>query len=230
MLEQNINFFRPWSGHSRAGMKMILSIVIIWALAVFGFQFLLMVTNRPTPEPPYLVFEAAWPEISTRPAEVSQETKQNFARSLLRILGKNLAVKEEHKKVLGQSLSWITGEILGGEEKNAFRKQPDAEVAAKAIGLSEEGFDKLMREYLPVSLVPVGPEGMDPQSREKLPEIARLYLVHNQNFFTKARFMGFPFHYWYTAQFLLILFVCLCFAYAKLTDKINTKHNFIERD
>ena len=54
-----------------------------------------------------------------------------------------------------------------------------------------------------------------------------LYLIHNSsplNF----KFIGFPFHYWYTAQFLLILFVLLCLIYAVIIEKVNKKHEFPE--
>ncbi|MCK5295960.1 MAG: DUF4212 domain-containing protein, partial [Alphaproteobacteria bacterium] len=61
-------------------------------------------------------------------------------------------------------------------------------------------------------------------------EIMKLYLVHNQNVFTDAKIFGFPFHYWYTAQFLLILFVGICYFYAKKIDKLHEEYDFVEKD
>ena len=81
-----------------------------------------------------------------------------------------------------------------------------------------------MKDLLPNSLVKVQNPTLSTEVKESLPKIMELYLVHNQSFLTDFRFLGFPFHYWYTAQFLLILFVVLCLIYAVSIDKINTNH------
>lgn len=51
----------------------------------------------------------------------------------------------------------------------------------------------------------------------------KLYMTHNQSVLTNAKFLGFPFHYFYTAVFLLILFVFLCWLYCVITDRVNIK-------
>ncbi|RKX20065.1 MAG: hypothetical protein DRP35_06675 [Candidatus Zixiibacteriota bacterium] len=43
------------------------------------------------------------------------------------------------------------------------------------------------------------------------------------------RFLGFPFHYFYTAVFLLVLFVGLCWIFCFQTDRIYKKLGIEER-
>jgi putative solute:sodium symporter small subunit len=85
-----------------------------------------------------------------------------------------------------------------------------------------------MKDLLPTSIVKVENPSLSAESIKALPEIMKLYLIHNQSFLTDFKFLGFPFHYWYTAQFLLILFVVLCLIYAVTIDKINKEYNVVE--
>ena len=62
------------------------------------------------------------------------------------------------------------------------------------------------------------------EDKEKLPQIMDKYLIHNRSFLTDSKFLGFPFHYFYTAVFLLILFVGLCYAYAKQIENLNKRY------
>jgi putative solute:sodium symporter small subunit len=45
-----------------------------------------------------------------------------------------------------------------------------------------------------------------------------------KSFLTETAFLGFPFHYWYSAQFVIFLFIGLCYAYCKFIDKLEAKH------
>ena len=45
-----VNFFRPKSEATKANTKLITLLVVIWAVAVFGFQFLLIGIGKPTEE------------------------------------------------------------------------------------------------------------------------------------------------------------------------------------
>ena len=228
--QYDVNFFRPITAHARANKRLILTLAIIWAVGVFGFQFLLMVLNKPTPEKQFTVFESVWPQVVENES-ADAVMKQKFARSLLAVLGKNIAVKEDHKHVLKEALSWTIYSMQDDSGKTIFRGEPGPEsvdVAAASIGLTSGGMDKVMRDLLPTSLVEVEHEKICENCQKALPEIMELYLVHNQSFLTDFRFLGFPFHYWYTAQFLLIMFVLLCVIYAKVTDRMNIKHDFVE--
>ena len=157
--------------------------------------------------------------------------KQEFSKVLLSVLGKNIAVKDEHKNVLKEVLSWTVFTMQTDSTKHLFQEEPyrDAVFAAvKSIGLASDGFDKIMIDLLPSSLVQVQSDELNPESKAAVPGIMELYLVHNQNVFTNFRFFKFPFHYWYTAQFLLIMFVSLCLIYAVAIDRMNKKYDFVE--
>ncbi|MCF6269354.1 MAG: DUF4212 domain-containing protein [Melioribacteraceae bacterium] len=225
-----VNFFRPISQHAKANKKLISTLAIIWAVAVFGFHFLLIIITTPTPEQTLINFNSVWQQV-VEDSSATHEMKQVFAKSLLMVLGKNIAVKEEHKSVLKESLSWSVYRMQADSIKPFYKTEPNSETikgAIASIGLSAEGFDKIMRDLLPSSLVKVENSALSEKSKKALPEIMELYLIHNQSFLTDFKFLGFPFHYWYTAQFLLILFVLLCLTYAVLIDRMNREYEFIE--
>lgn len=242
----DVNFFKPKTAHARADMKMISIMVIIWAVAVFGFQFLLMLTNKATPEPAYEAFQQVWLSVENGTADASAQ--KQFSRSVLSVLGKNIAVSSADKDVLKEALCHSVNSLLPADQKAMlntyaadYAKLTDDQVAQKetvdaqtkvvaaSIGLADTGFDKLMIALLPTSLISENPTLLSDQSKTALPGIMKLFLVHNRSAFTDTKFLGFPFHYWYTAQFLLILFVLMCLVYAVLIDKINTKHAFTEK-
>ncbi len=225
-----VNFFKPLSGHGRANRKLILILASIWAVAVFGFQFTLMILNEPTPEESYTVFESVYPEVLDN-ANSDMTMKQNFSKSLISVLGKNIAVSDQHKVVLKNVLSWTVFSMQNDSMKFLFQQELNDEAyqqAASLIGLKNEGFEKIMIDLLPYSLVKVEAAELSEEYKNELPSIMKLYLVHNQNALTNFKFLGFPFHYWYTAQFLLIMFVILCLVYALVIEKTNLKHNFVE--
>ena len=62
-------------------------------------------------------------------------------------------------------------------------------------------------------------DALSPESREAIPAAMALYLIHPQSFLTDGRFLGFPFHYFYSAVFLLVLFVGLCWLYCVRADR-----------
>ena len=69
-------------------------------------------------------------------------------------------------------------------------------------------YGSLEAAIIVASLVDKYPESFDDNSYARLPDIMKLYLTHNQSVLTDTKFLGFPFHYFYTAVFLLILFIC----------------------
>lgn len=228
-VKYNVNFFRPLSAHAKANTKLIVVLASIWAVGVFGFQFLLMALNEPTPEPAYATFERVWPAIESD-AQADIPTHQEFSRCVLYVLGKNIAVKDADKAILKTALSWS---VMTSLSQNVYGQSFDAskagiELATTAIGLGDGEFDEIMIDLLPTSMVEVEGGALPADVKEALPGIMELYLVHNRSALTDTPFLGFPFHYWYTAQFLLILFVLLCLIYALITDRMNIKHEFVE--
>lgn len=255
-----VNFFKPESPHAKANALLVACSVILWAVLVFGFQFLLVALNKPTPEPAYGKYTEVWPAILSDSA--TDEQNRQFAQSVLMVLGKNIAVKEPHKQVLKTALSVATIHLCGNESelwgeylsvydrlkthKVGSHDIPDAELETlfakrdRVIGLlsvklgladtpgTATGFNRLMADLLPFSLVSVPKEEMTSAWKVTLPPIMDLYLIHNRNVLTDTTFLGFPFHYWYTSQFLLIMFVMICLVYGLLIDRINRKYNFVE--
>jgi putative solute:sodium symporter small subunit len=228
--EHQTNFFKPLSDHARANRNLIFTLAVIWAVAVFGFHLILIVTVTPTAEKSYGDFNSVWPQI-VEDESPTIETKRIFSKTLLMVLGKNIAVKDDHKAVLSESLTWAVTSMLADSVKPNFQSAPTEDkvaYAAASIGLEQDGFDKIMKDLLPTSLTNIENESLSANAKSVLPEIMELYLVHNQSFLTDFRFLGFPFHYWYTAQFLLILFVVLCLVYALIIEKINKKYQIVD--
>ena len=227
--DYEVNFFKPLSDHAKANKKLILSLAITWAIAVFGFHFLLIIITTPTAEKTLDEFNAVWPKVLEESS--TSETKQTFARTCLMVLGKNIALKDDHKNVLKESLSWSVYSLQEDSVKSIMESDPNDQMintAALTLNLSSTGFDKIMKDLLTTSLVKVESPTISNESKKSLPAIMNLYLTHNQSILTDFKFLGFPFHYWYTAQFLLILFVVLCLIYALVIDKMNKKHEFVE--
>ncbi len=229
----DVNFFKPLSGHARANMRLIVTLFLIWAVAVFGFQFLLLALEKPTPEPNYETFQSVWSKVAQDSANA--EEQRAFAKVALAVLGKNVAVSAQHREVLRESLTATVLSLLPVDQRSTFSSHlasgsTDEAVneAINALGLKNEGFERLMIALLPSSLVDVDTPKITQGNKEAIPEIMSLYLIHNQSILTDFRLVGFPFHYWYTAQFLLILFVLLCLVYAVQIDKIHSKYGFVE--
>ncbi len=230
--DNSVNLFKPRTPHGKANSKMVISMIIVWAVAIFGFQTLLIILNKPTPEKNYIIFEQVWPEISEDRA--STDVKKKFSRVVLSVLGKSIVLKADHKDVLKNTLSTLVYSLVPDKDKkilqNDFNNRIDIAVkkAISALDLKPEGFEQLMIELLPPSLTTVDTGKLQKQQIDAMPGIMKLYLVHNQNVLTDIRFLGFPFHYFYVSQLLLILFVLLCYVYCKVTDRIHEKYGFIE--
>jgi putative solute:sodium symporter small subunit len=187
-----------------------------------------MVLNKPTPEKAYTVFESVWPDVVDN---ADAQACQQLSRSLLSVLGKNIAVTDDHKAILKKSLSWAVYTMTADSARAPLAAAPNetaVDLAKTTIGLGSTGFEKIMVDLLPTSLVKVETDQLGEDCKKALPGIMKLYLVHNRSALTDFKFIGFPFHYWYTAQFLLIMFVVLCLIYAMYIDKINKKYDFVE--
>lgn len=49
--------------------------------------------------------------------------------------------------------------------------------------------------------------------------------AQGEGFLTRAQFLGFPFHYWYTGQFTIIMFIVLCGIFSYYIQKIYDKYS-----
>ena len=193
----------------KANTRLISLLVIIWAVSVFGFQFLLIGLGKPVEEKTLKDFKSLWPVVQVSPAEADL---QSFARVMLTTLGKNSTIGEDDMALMQEALA-VTVRLLGPDTETA-------DAAAEKIGLGTSGFDPLLKDQL-AHHYRTG--GDNYSALSDLPSAMEKYLVHNRSFLTDATFFGFPLHYFYTAQFLLILFIILCIVYAKAIDKIHTR-------
>ncbi len=251
--QYNFNIFKPRNLHGKKNRNVIFSMLIIWAVAVFGFQFLLKGIEKPIPEKSLLMFESKWPEAVK--GTLSHEDFQSFLRSLVLVRGKN-TVKAGDQTLISEA---ITLTILGimpdslkpdillliadkkglisklaetkDQEYLDVKKQID-QIESDLIQYTEpySGFSSgsLEATLLISSLIEKCPESLSDETFTRLPEIMKLYLIHNQSKLTDTKFLGFPFHYFYTAVFLLILFIVLCILYNILTEWRLRQQNIIE--
>ncbi|MCD4829352.1 MAG: DUF4212 domain-containing protein [Candidatus Cloacimonetes bacterium] len=241
--DYRISFFKPTTDFSRINRNLVIVLVLIWAIAIFGFQTLLRVMQKPTPETALITFESVWDNVNNGTA--SEAEKIEFTTSLLAVLGKSSTFsRTEHKAVLNSAFSWIVYDMLPLEERAAFKARiADFEKQRESLASLSDNlyvttkagiiqqiaplFDlqeySLEAQLIPLELRSAGMEKFTTEDREALPAIMSLYLTHNQSVLTDTNFLGFPFHYFYTAVFLLILFVCLCWVYCFIIDRVHTK-------
>ena len=111
----------------------------------------------------------------------------------------------------------------------------DADYIAAKVSLSAEMSPMLnlsaldvRSKILPLELTSANMDNMATDTKTALPGIMEKYLIHNQSFLTDMKFLGFPFHYFYTSIFLLILFVGLCLLYCVRIDSLNAKLNIVD--
>ena len=235
----HISFFKPTTPKARYNRNMVLWLASIWFIAIFGFQILLRVIENPTPEPAYLSFEKAWSKLET--GTPSSTDLIELGKSCLSVLGK-IDITPEARTALDNTLSWTVAQLYPEESRPSllaeiqdFEKQKaelvnlsDADYIQAKINLSEiispvlelSPYD-VRTKILPLELTSSGMEQLSEQTMTILPQVMSKYLIHNQSVLTDTKFLGFPFHYFYAAIFLLILFVGLCWIYCIKTDAMN---------
>lgn len=237
--DYHISFFKPTTAQAKWNRNLAMKLILIWAVAVFGFHFLLKAVEKPTPEKAYVKYEKVWDNILTENASIDE--MQNFAHASLSVLGK-VFIKPEHKAALQNALSWTAYELADSAQKvlltNEIQnleklkleitslsdaKYIDAKNALAAIASPILGLQNsdVRTKIAPLELVSSEMEQFKTENKELIPSIMSTYLIHNQSFLTDFKFLGFPFHYFYTAVFLLILFVFLCWLYCVRVDKMN---------
>jgi putative solute:sodium symporter small subunit len=242
--DYRISFFKPTTPFSKTNRNLVIVLVLIWAIAVFGFQILLRVMEKPTPEKALVTFEKVWGNVKAETA--STEEKIEFANSVLMVLGKSsLAWKPEKRAVLDNALSWVVYDLMSGDSLRSTFITEVANIEKQYSELTDlKDVDYLnakasiikrvapmlnLKEYelkaqlLPLELRSAGLEEFKPENKEKIHDIMSLYLTHNRSVLTDTAFLGFPFHYFYTAVFLLVLFVVLCWVYSFKIDSLHRK-------
>ena len=244
--EYHLSFFTPTTPQAKANRNMVVWLVLIWFFAIFGFQILLRVIEKPTPEATYTSFQNVWPNIES--GSPTPDQLQVFGRASLSVLGK-LAILPDDKIALDNALSWTILQLTEDSQKSdvvasikTFEKTKAEieDISNQAYLDAKESlsaqFGPLLKisaldvrsKILPMELTSESISNMTDNTRKNLPGIMKKYLVHNQSFLTDLKFLGFPFHYFYTAFFLLVLFVSLCLLYCVKTDSINARFNIVD--
>ena len=237
----HISFFKPTTEIARLNRNIIVFLVCIWTVAIFGFQIALKVLEKPTPEPAYLEFEQVWDQIID--GNATESDMQVFAQATLSVLGKNF-IDPDSRKALDNGLSRSLF-LLAGPEEGARIKEKVAEfenLKSRIVNITDPEYIKADKELesLAATILGLSPEDvrstlisielsssmmdeLTQASREAIPAAMSLYLIHPQSFLTDGRFLGFPFHYFYTSIFLLVLFVGLCWMYCIRTDRRDAR-------
>lgn len=239
--DYHISFFKPTTPRALANRNMVIWLISIWAIAVFGFQIALRILEKPTPEPAYTSFETSWGNVKT--GDASNMELKEFAGATLAVLGK-VFIASDDKQVLDNAFNRAVFKIIRNSKKEAILAEiKEFEALKSTIKLVTEpayvkaknalsakvapllGLPKtdVRRAILPLELNTSQMQKFEATNKEQLPQVMAKYLIHNQSVLTDSRFLGFPFHYFYTAVFLLILFVFLCWLYCVRSDSLNKK-------
>ena len=240
--DYHISFFKPTTDSTRRNRNIVVQFILIWAVAVFGFQILLRIIQKPTPEPAYTVYETYWGNIQSDNLNIV--SLQKVSQSALSVLGK-VSIDPKYRHALDNAVSWMAFNIASGmqKEKLVIAVEEFEEIAAEIEDISDEFYLKKKNQLIPllqniydlqlndvrgkIAALEVKTELMksfDVENRQIFEEAMGLYLIHNQSFLTDTKFLGFPFHYFYTAVFLLILFVGLCWLFCVRTDMFHKKY------
>lgn len=237
--DYRISFFKPTTPIALYNRNLVVWLVCIWGVTIFGFQITLKLIEKPTPEPTYLAFEEVWPKIESGTASTTDY--QTFAHNCLSVLGKNF-IKADEKAALDNGLSYSLAYLASPDQIISLSKQiQDFELKMKSISNITDPAYVEAKEKLAAAVVPIlglqktdvrthlvatelrsaGLDNFVISNKTMIPDIMSKYLIHNQSFLTDFKFLGFPFHYFYTAIFLLILFVGLCLLYCIRIDRRN---------
>jgi len=248
----DFSLFKPVSPYGRRNRNLILILGTIWFVAIFGFQILLLIFQKPTPEKSLVTFESVWDNVKS--GKATEQESKDFVNSLIAVAGKS-SVKPADKTVLMNSISWSVYKMVSDSEKVLLSSQVKdlSTVREKLSAASGEEYITLKSELqsiknninaiandrtgvdlsnnkaaiLPYSLNADYKE-LTASDTEALPKIMKLYLTHNQSFLTDTKILGFPFHYFYTAEFLLILFVGLSLFYSIRITHLQKKFSIKE--
>ncbi len=74
----DISFFKPTTPIAKFNINITISLVTIWAIAIFRFQLILKIIEKPTPEVAYTEFEKVWDKVSEGSASADEEKVNAF--------------------------------------------------------------------------------------------------------------------------------------------------------
>jgi len=228
----DISFFKPTTELARKNRNLTIWLLLIWVVAIFGFHIVLKVIEKPTPEPIYGTFENVWQNIQSNTA--TEQDKIDFSYSTLSVLCKVFITPEE-REILDNAFGATLYSLLSNDKKSElltllselenyeigtenYEKTKSAISSIVATTLNIEEFS-IQSKISPLELKEPLILAYNTNNNTEIEAIMQRYLIHNQSFLTDFTFLGFPFHYFYTAVFLLILFVGICWFYCMRIDK-----------
>lgn len=251
--QYNFSIFSPRNRHGRKNRNVIFTMLAIWAVAVFGFQILLRVIEKPVPEPALGQFEEQWALIASGNEENADY--RALLNALIMVRGK-ITITEADRilvsdaitvsvfRLVPDSVRQMVIDGIGSLKKmhegvNTLKGQEFLDLKARirdagsALTATMEPFTGygpvgLEAPILIASLKEEWPASFTGTEMSRLPDVMNLYLTHNRSVLTDTPFLGFPFHYFYTAVFLLILFVVLCIVYNRLIEWRLNKEGIVE--
>ncbi|MBI9066743.1 MAG: DUF4212 domain-containing protein [Salinivirgaceae bacterium] len=244
--DYHISFFKPTTERAKTNRNMVLWLISIWAVAVFGFHFLLRAIEKPTPEPELIAFNQVWENVKS--GNASNDEVMKFAQSALHVTGK-IFIDADSKKALDNGISWALMQLADSAQKIAvntavvdFEKVIASKtsitnadyISAKKnlIGISQNIIglspNSVLASILPFELHAAYFDVFTSENQTIVEACMPKYMTHNRSVLTDTKFLGFPFHYFYSAVFLLILFIALCYAYCVLTDRYNKRMDIVE--
>ena len=212
--DYNTNFFFPNSAFAKENNRLIAIIVIIWALAVFGFHGWMKVIEKETPEPGHDAYMAAVEALKADTASVQQ--KQDVAKVYLTLMGRYIQLRESAD--LQNAFTGLVKDLL--PEGQVIDKKNTANINA-AVNLKDGEIDAILKTIVPFALTDVAAAKVD---YDKMTGVMDKHLVHYRSFLTDTIFLGFPFHYFYSAVFSMVLFCGLCIFYCVVADKMMIRH------
>lgn len=242
----HISFFRPTTDRAKHNRNMVLWLISVWTIAIFGFQFLLKAIEKPTPEPELIAFIDVWSAVSTGDATV--EEIKIFTKSTLHVAGK-VFIAPAHREALDNGITWGLFSIADSSQRIALtealivfeaeskkaetitdKAYIDAKIKLGALANAILGLnaDDVLAKILPLELKSQNIIALSDENAKLIEQCMPIYTIHNRSVLTDTTFLGFPFHYFYTAVLLLILFIGLCYGYCRQTDRYNKKIGIIE--
>lgn len=237
----HISFFKPTTKRASYNRNLVIWLVSIWAIAIFGFHIVLRIIEKPTPEPELTAFNEVWPAVKS--GNAGEEELRDFALSALHVTGK-LFIAPADRAALDNGITWATFQLADGtnREKLSSSLKDFNEILQSEKGMNDPGYEEakksiiqqatsvlnleethVLANFLPFELQPQLAGEFTKENMEIVEAAMPVYLTHNRSVLTNIKFLGFPFHYFYTAVFLLILFIGLCFVYCVQIDKYNKR-------
>ncbi|PID72454.1 MAG: hypothetical protein CSB34_02245 [Desulfobulbus propionicus] len=220
--DYSINFFKPRTPFLKENVRIIIIGLTLWGVCVFGFHIFMKIVEKRTPEAGYVTYETVYSKLADGTA--TRQEKIDMAKVYLGLVGKSIALQKNEP--LKGAFTATVYDVLPEGEKAAFKAAADKAATDKAIdtasvvkvlGIED---DVVLKSVIPYALNPVG-LGM---TAAEIPAIMEKYLIHYQSFLTDSKLFGFPFHYFYSAVFLLTLFNLICLVYCYVIDGVMKKH------